>query len=263
MKRWKLAAFSLLLAVCGQQQSFAGKPLTLGSGKTVQMISVDTVKPPGGGMALMLKYRTALALTDTVALRYEADDIWNSFAPYAEKSQYDHAVIMAIESGGQDENSSHSTGFNKWDGHWQVEDFKTGETPKVTTQIASAVMGRLDAAYQNKEAISFSLYLSKTYTAAIDQNGRPPQVQDAAGFLSSLTATFHNMPVFTHTRQIKKVVVSDNGEAAEVTSEETTTGTSLDGRSITAIEHSVDHIGVEHGSLVLTRSSVDGSVDIK
>src|ERR1700676_3427840 len=93
--RWLGSLFATLLLI-GAPPAIAG-PLTLGSGKTVEILEMGPLYLASGASALMLKYRTEIPLADLPTLRKEVDEIWQRFVVDAEHGGYQSAVISANE----------------------------------------------------------------------------------------------------------------------------------------------------------------------
>src|SRR5471030_285827 len=101
--------------------AFADQAVTLGSGTSIQIIAVGPIQFSQGSSALMLKYRTAIPLSDMASLRKEANEVWDRFQVDVEHAGNQQAIISANEpeDGGL---ISHSQGYNfifeKKDGSW-------------------------------------------------------------------------------------------------------------------------------------------------
>ena len=122
------AAFLLLLAFntsCGGRASQPAYQLrTLSSGRTVKILAVGRINFPESGPALMLRYQTDVAISDTARLRQEAEDIWHDFQPVADSARVSGVVLSANSppSGGL---VSKSEGYNfvyerAPDGTWRL-----------------------------------------------------------------------------------------------------------------------------------------------
>ena len=76
----------------------SGPPKTmvrLPSGNKILVFSEGPMYFSQSDPALMLKYQTALSLSDKVALQNEADEIWTKFQPEVEKGGFHHAILSA------------------------------------------------------------------------------------------------------------------------------------------------------------------------
>ena len=67
------------------------------SEKKIKILGMGPMLFKSGERALMLKYQTDINLDDTVALRKEADSIWQSFRNDVEKADMKIGIIKACE----------------------------------------------------------------------------------------------------------------------------------------------------------------------
>ena len=67
----------------------------LSSGRSVKVIGVGQMNFPDSGPALMLKYETDIKISDRVALRKEADEIWTDFRGDVERAMVSSAILSA------------------------------------------------------------------------------------------------------------------------------------------------------------------------
>ena len=69
--------------------------VTVPSGRPLAVEEIAEIRLPDGEPALLLRYRTALELTDRAALEAEVDEAWSYLRPRAEDRDFDAAVIRA------------------------------------------------------------------------------------------------------------------------------------------------------------------------
>jgi hypothetical protein len=70
---------------------------TLPSGKQVRVMGLGRINFSQGAPALMLKHQTDLRVTDKIALRSEADEIWPVFKTDVEHANLNAGIISANE----------------------------------------------------------------------------------------------------------------------------------------------------------------------
>jgi hypothetical protein len=70
---------------------------TLPSGDTLTVYRVKTWTLTEGGHALQLEFQTRVPITDTSALRMQFARVWSVFAPYAEESGAQSAILTATD----------------------------------------------------------------------------------------------------------------------------------------------------------------------
>ena len=122
--KWVLGA-ALLLA--HQPEAFAGQTMTLADGNSVEILAEAPIQSTAGWSGLMLKYRTAIPLTDVERLRQEAKEIWQRFVVDVERGGFETAIISANEpeAGFMIKTSrSYNFVFEKKDGAWRMLDLK-------------------------------------------------------------------------------------------------------------------------------------------
>jgi hypothetical protein len=133
-KSWKWLLPLLLMAV-GCSKAPAAEQLTLGSGKTVEILAVGPIQSTRGWSGLMLKYRTLIPLNDLASLRKEVDEIWDRFVVDAEHGGYQTAIISANEpEKGSIVTTSNSYNFvfEKKDGSWRT--LESGDRPRTESR---------------------------------------------------------------------------------------------------------------------------------
>jgi hypothetical protein len=91
------SALCVVLALLGCTRSPDFAERTLPSGRTIKLMSIGTMLS-GDGPALMLRYRTDLAVDNIPALQQEVDDIWTVFQIDAEKAKVNTAIISANDA---------------------------------------------------------------------------------------------------------------------------------------------------------------------
>src|SRR5262245_7811739 len=96
MKRRCMAAAivaSSLIVACNKMPAYQVR--TLRSGKAVKVMGIGQINFSKAPPALMLNYLTDLNVQDRVALRKEADEIWEEFRPEVEKAGLSGAILSA------------------------------------------------------------------------------------------------------------------------------------------------------------------------
>ena len=86
---------SLSLIGCTRSPDFTER--TLPSGRTVKLMGMGPMVLKEG-TALMLRYRTDLAIDNIPSLQQEADDIWSVFRIDADKAGVTTAIISATDT---------------------------------------------------------------------------------------------------------------------------------------------------------------------
>jgi hypothetical protein len=85
----------LALQGCSRAPDFTER--TLPSGRTIKLMGIGPMVLTDG-RALMLRYRTDLAIDNISAMQQEADDIWTVFQIDAEKAKVTTAIISATDT---------------------------------------------------------------------------------------------------------------------------------------------------------------------
>lgn len=67
---------------------------TLPSGKTVPLLSLKTTYSSTGGSTMMLRYETALPITDMPGIEKEMEEVWSAFRLEVEKAGHANAIIQ-------------------------------------------------------------------------------------------------------------------------------------------------------------------------
>jgi len=257
-KRWTSSAAVALMLVVAQPAS-AG-PLTLGSGKTVEILAVGPMQSTHGWSCLMLKYQTQVPLADMAGLRKEVDEIWQRFVVDAERGKYECAIISANEppTGGiVTHNQGDNFGFDKKDGSWRTHETKERAGAKLDPNFMREFMDRLDWAYEHHELNASLLYMADDWTVTGDTaepNGPGPQTMDRAQFMQVTNAMFTHMTAHQHHREITKITIADGGTAARVESRESETAT-VNGREISTSGPTVDTFELRGDVMLWTKST--------
>ncbi len=261
----RLGIAAIALVSLGAGLALADQAGTLLSGKTITIISSGPVQMAKGPPVLMLKYRSAIPVSDMPALHREADEVWDRLAIGAEKGKYQQAVVSANgpEQGMIVKHSqSYNFVFQKQNGSWRALDFQSPQSAKLTEPMARDAMARFDAAVETKEMNAALLYLGDNWALTITYKGktpRPPATQNRMQFATSTYQVLNKMKDFKHTRRIGKVTISPDGKQAQIESDETESGT-MDGKALAMTEHSVDVLGIAGNSLVFTKTSSETTV---
>jgi hypothetical protein len=222
--KWVLSA-ALLLA--SWSETLAGQPLTLGSGKSIEILAVGPLQSTHGWSALMLKYRTSLPLTDVPPLRKEANEIWDRFVVDVEHSSYQTAVISANEpeTGSiVSTNNSYNFVFEKKDGAWRTLESKERAQAKLDPDFVKEVVDRLDRALDYNEMNTLLLYMANDWIITITKPGEASsdsQTIDRMKFVTISHATLAAASKRQHRREITSISIGEAGNSARVESRET------------------------------------------
>jgi hypothetical protein len=257
------------VAVLGDWQiAFADQSVVLGSGKSVEIVSVGPLISTHGWSSLMLKYRTAIALNDISALRAEADEIWDRFVVDADRGGYQSAIISAEgpEKGLLVKTfDSYNFVFEKRDGFWRTLESKESDQAKLNPDLVRGFVGRLDAAYENKNMNTLQLYMASNWTITInraDEKLSNPQMIDRPSFIAASRDVFAAASNIKHHRDISKISISQDGATADVESREIEEMT-MNGHQLADVERSTDSFELKSGVLLWTQSTsvVEKSTD--
>jgi hypothetical protein len=235
---------------------FANQSMVLGSGKSIEIIAVGPLKFSQGSAALVLKYRTAIPITDMASLRKEASEIWDRFMVDVERAGYQQAIISANEpeEGGV---ISHSRGFNfifeKKDDSWRIAEGTRHEPTKLDENFVKEFMDRMDWVYDHNEMNAFLLYLANNFSGTFTEGAAAPLTVDRKKFAASTYQALSVTKNFKHERKILTVKIADDKISAQVESEEIEQGT-VNGRDTKEVEHSINTIEVQGSSVVLTKT---------
>lgn len=228
-------SFAVALLAFSWLQSASAAQLTLGSGKSVDVLSVGPLYLQSGPPGLMVQFRTDLPLSDLPRLRREADQVWNYFVAETERRGYEFAAIQAqepftgavIKSG-----DAFSFVYEKKGGLWRTIEFSKDETPKLTKDLIEDLMGRITQHYTSGATDAFVLYLGDRYeTTLIDKsgNGLAPRTYDREAF--SKMIVFGRATSQRYSFEITDITIQEDGRRATVTGREAEVQI-INGRSI-------------------------------
>jgi len=245
-----LAAAVLLLS---RSETIVAQPLTLGSGKSVEILGGGPVVSTRGESALVLKYRTLLPLKDVATLRKEVDEIWERFVVDAERGHYQMAVISANEPAkGFIITWGNSFGFvfEKKDGSWRTLESKERALAKLDPSFMREFVDRLDTAAEHNNINALLLYMADDWTGASTSSG---QTMDRSKYAASIHATLAAATRLQHHREIISVSIAEGGTAACVESRETSEVT-IKEQQIALVERSTDMFELRDNVMLWTKS---------
>ncbi|HXR25727.1 MAG TPA: hypothetical protein VN742_10235, partial [Candidatus Binataceae bacterium] len=242
-------------------KTLTGHPLTLGSGKSVEILTVGPVYGKGWS-GLMLKYRTLIPLNDLVALRNEADEIWERFVANAEHGGYDQAVISAKgpeKSKGfiLSTNNSFNFVFMKKDGSWRTLESPERARAKLDSDFIKEFMGRLDSAYEHDNMNALLLYMANDWNmTVINPSGSGPakQTLDRMKFVTVSHATLAAATSRKHHSEIVNISIDEGRTVARVESRETNDAT-INGRHVAVVERLTDIFELRDDVMLWTKST--------
>jgi hypothetical protein len=223
-----LAAAALLLS---WSETTVSQPLTLGSGKSVEILGVGPLLSTQGGSALMLKYRTLLPLKDVPTLRKEVDEIWERFVVDVERGHYQTAFISANEPAKGfiiTWGDSYGFAFEKKDGTWRTLESKERALAKLDQSFVREFVDRLDTAIQHNNMNALLLYMADDWTITTTNSGEKapaPQTMDRLQYAASTHAILAAATRLQEHREIISVSIDEGGTIARVESRETSEAT--------------------------------------
>ena len=251
-----LAAAVLLLS---WSETIVAEPLTLGSGKSVEILGVGPVVSTQGESALMLKYRTLLPLKDVPTLRKEVDEIWERFVVDAERGHYQMAAISANEPAkGFIITWENSFGFvfEKKDGSWRTLESKERALAKLDPSFVREFVERLDTATDHNNMNALLLYMADDWTGTStspDEKAPALETMDRLKYVGSARATFAAATRVQHHREIISISVAEGGTTARVESRETLEAT-IKEQQIAVVERSTDLFELRDNVMLWTKS---------
>ncbi len=237
------------------------------SGKPLDIISIAPLQSSQGWSALVLTYRTAIPLTELEPLHREADEVWNHFVVDAERGKYRSALISATQAATSvdpKQARSYNFAYQKQGANWRGYDFKPGEASRLDEGKVRNTIARFDAALDRNEINAVMLYLGDNWSHVLNManDGKPfSGTLNRVRFIELTARTLARVKDFQHTRRIARVTIAPDGQSAEIASEETESGT-LDGRPVNQMEQTIDRVGIEGASIVLTKT-VSTEMDAK
>lgn len=259
MHRWSYSLSAALLII-SWSGAFAGQPLTLGSGKSVEILALGPLRSTAGWSALMLKYRTLVPLDDAPTLRKETDEIWDRFVVDAERGGYEKAVISANGPDGGSvvtTNKSFNFIFEKKDGTWRTLESKDRAKAKLDMPFVKEFVDRLDWLLIHNETNALLVYMAGDWAAtSVDQTTTPPRelTIDRMKFAAVTHAAFAAAASsHQHHREIINISIDDLGNSARMESRETEEMT-INGMQIEGVEHTIDTFAL-HDDVMLWTSS--------
>jgi hypothetical protein len=251
---------SVALLVLSGLETFAGQPLTLGSGKSVEILAVGPLQSTAGWSALMLKYRTLIPLSDVPTLRKEADEIWDRFVVDVEHAGNLTAVISANEPEKGfvvTSNSSYNFIFEKRDGLWRSPESSGRAQAKLDPDFVREFVNRIDALLQHNEMNALLLYMALGWTVTITnptESASGPQTIDRMKFVAATHAAFAAASSHQHGREIIDIAINEGHDVAQVQSRENEVIITSD-RQITGTERSTDVFELRDDVMLWTKST--------
>ena len=252
-----LTAAVLLLS---WSERIVAQPLTLGSGKSVEILGVGPVLFRQGASALMLKYRTLLPLKDVPTLRKEVDEIWERFVVDAEREHYQTVVISANEPAEGfiiTRGDSFGFVFEKKDGSWRTLEPRERALAKLDPSFMREFVDRLDTAFEHNNMNALLLYMAGDWTITITDPGEKapaPQTVDRLKYAASTHAILAAATRLQHHREIISVSITEGGTIARVESRETLEVT-IKEQQITGVERSTDMFELRDNVMLWTKST--------
>jgi hypothetical protein len=257
MQSYQVFIVTALFLLIPKSIAVADRAVTLGSGKSVQIISVGPIQFSAGNSALMLKYRTTIPLSDMASLRKEANEIWDRFQIDVEHAGNQQAIVSANEpeDGGL---ISHSQGYNfifeKKDGSWRLLEGDGKNPIKLNENFVKEFYDRMDWTYEHNEMNAFLLYLANNYSGTFTEGTASPQTADRMKLAAMTYQTLKATQNYHYQRKILKIHIDNSGTSAQVESQETEQGT-VNGHDMNEVEHSIDIIEVRGNSVVVTKTT--------
>jgi hypothetical protein len=257
MQSYRCFIVAALFLLIPKSIAFADQAVTLGSGTSIQIIAVGPIQFSQGSSALMLKYKTAIPLSDMASLRKEANEIWDRFQVDVEHAGNQQAIISANEpeDGGL---ISHSQGYNfifeKKDGSWRLLEGDGKNPIKLDENFVKEFCDRMDWAYEHNEMNAFLLYLANNYSGTFTEGTAAPQTADRMKLAAMTYQTLKATKNYQYQRKILKIQIDSTGTSAQVESQETEQGT-VNGHDMNLVEHSIDTIEVQGNSVVVTKTT--------
>ena len=251
-----LAAVVLLLS---WSETIVAQSLTLGSGKSVEILGVGPVLSTQGKSALVLKYRTLLPLKDVPTLRKEVDEIWERFVVDVERGHYQTAAISANEPAKGfiiAWGNSFGFAFEKKDGSWRTLESKERALAKLDQSFMREFVDRLDTAIEHNNMNALLLYMADDWTGTTTNPGEKapaPQTMDRLQFAARLRATLAAATRHQSHREIVSISIADGGTIARVESRETSEVT-IKEQQIAVVERSTDMFELRDNVMLWTKS---------
>jgi hypothetical protein len=261
---------NLILAVAvvllSWSETSVAQPLTLGSGKSVEILGVGPLLSAQGESALMLRYRTLLPLKDVSTLRKEVDEIWERFVVDAERGHYQMAFITANEpTKGFIITWGNSFGFafEKKDGSWRTHESKERALAKLDPTFMREFVDRLDTAIEHNNMNALLLYMADDWTITSTnpgENAPAPQTMDRLKYAAITHATLAAATRHQHHREIISVSIAEGGTNGRVESREISEVTikerhiAIVERQIAIVERSTDTFEMRGNVMLWTKS---------
>ncbi|HYM31441.1 MAG TPA: hypothetical protein VEU47_09095 [Candidatus Cybelea sp.] len=253
--------------VAAESRLTAHAQVTLKSGAIVELWSIRPFRSRQGWTALMLQYQTKTPFSDRVALRREADEIWERFVIDAIRSGQRVAIISANEFRPASNASSVRTPsfdfiYRLDQGSWRAQESIVNPPQRIEAETVKEFVARTDWLAANHDANALLLYLADDWTAGVkvqSDRGVEETVLDRSQVAAQLRVSEQRMKNHEHKREIVKIDIAADGQSATVESLERDTF-EVGGERFASKAHEIDEIRLVNGSLVFTRSASDGNV---
>lgn len=255
MRAFRICVFVAAFLVWGAAASRAD-PLTLSSGKSVEILAIEPLPASAGAPGLQLTYRTLTPLADTAHLRQEVDEIWNRFVAEADRGGSQTAIISATgpTGAGAIPAKAANFAFDKRDGVWRTHE--SNGRAKLDAPFIREFMARLDWAYDHNDMNAFLLYLATDWSVTITNphDSAGTQTIDRLNFAALTGGTLAKIKNFQHGRDILDIVIDDGGTTARVQSRETEHST-INDRDILIVERSTDLLELRGDTMLIKKSA--------
>ncbi|MFI5303266.1 MAG: hypothetical protein ACHQYP_00600 [Nitrospiria bacterium] len=250
--------FFIAISYAKDARAFSDHTMTLGSGKTVEIMGIGPTQSDHGESTLTLRYRTSIPLNNAVSLRKEADEIWDRFEVDVDNAGYQQAIVSANEpniGGGKDQYRTLNFVFVKKSGSWRT--YEDQGLDKLNETFVKHFLDRFDWVYDHNEINILLVYLGDEWTATFinsKEGTSSSQTLDRKAFAETVKQSISETKDYYHKREIVKVTVTNGGLSAEVESREIEEGIT-NGQNTRYLEHSFDIIELKNHIVTITKST--------
>ncbi len=222
-------------------------PVTLPSGKQVTIISV-TQGHWGKEPVIMLNYRSQLPLDNNLALRQEADEIWDRFVSDAEHGGFQSAVISAHGAAAELNEKTYNFIYEKkaaWHAH-------EPDVTRLDEKLVRDLFARVDFQNDHKAINAFLLYIADDWKGVVPDDKGKPQKLDRTQMAKMAYDVMQQTTDYRHERAIQSITIAPDGLSAEVVSREVDAG-KVNGAPFQVTHMSYDSVALKNNFLLFTR----------
>ncbi|MDX1485726.1 MAG: hypothetical protein R3229_14735 [Alphaproteobacteria bacterium] len=238
-------------------QAASADPFRVNSGKVLDIRSIKA-EDAAAGRTLVMTYAGNTPLSDRLALRKEADELWEHFVVNVEAGGYKRAVIRAR---GPERGKPVDFIFVKRGAAWRTLENGLGPKGRLNEAFVRGFLDRLREPLRTGSDNAAMLYMGRDWRGTLSDpkfGAYPAKSFDRASYLRQAAAGRAQVADYSQTYEVLGIEVSPDGTAARTETRQTGRMT-VHGQRLTIVTRSIDHFELRGGAMVWIRSQ--GSIE--